>query len=76
MVVYRKIENYEFDMNWDEYIERLEYFFIVNEIEDVDKMKFILLIVCGYKMYGFICNLMFLNKLVDKIYVELKILIV
>lgn len=47
MVVYGKIENYEFDMNWDEYIERLEYFFIVNEIEDVDKMKFILLIVCG-----------------------------
>lgn len=75
MAVYRKIENYEFDMNWDEYIERLEHFFTANEIEDADKMKSILLTVCGHKMYGLIRNLTSPNKPADKTYAELKTLI-
>lgn len=75
MAVYGKIENYEFDMNWDEYIERLEHFFTANEIEDADKMKSILLTVCGQKMYGLIRNLTSPNKPADKTYAELKTLI-
>lgn len=67
MAVYGKIENYEFDMNWVEYIERLEHFFFTaNEIKDADKMKSILLTVCGQKMYGLIRNLMSPNKPTDK----------
>jgi hypothetical protein len=35
MAVYGKIDTYEFDTNWDEYIERLEHFF-QNEVHFVD----------------------------------------
>lgn len=76
MAVYGKIENYEFDMNWDEYIERLEHFCTGNEIEDADKMKSILLTVCGQKMHELIRNLTSPNKSAYKTYAELKTLIV
>lgn len=74
MAVYEKIDNNEFDMNWDEYIERLEHFLTSNEIEDADEMKSILLTVCGQQIYGLIRNLTSSNKPADKTY-ELKNLI-
>ena len=39
MAVYGKIDTYEFDSNWDEYIEKLEHFFTANEITDKNKVK-------------------------------------
>ena len=39
------IDTYEFDSNWDEYIERLAHFFSANKITDKDKRKSILLTV-------------------------------
>lgn len=44
-------------MNWNEYIERLESFYTVNEIEDANKLKSVLLTVGRQKMYGHIRNL-------------------
>lgn len=52
-----KIEKYEFNMNWNEYIERLESFYTVNKIEDANKLKSVLLTVGRQKMYGHIRNL-------------------
>lgn len=75
MAVYEKIKHNEFEMNWDEYIERLEHFLTSNEIEDADEMKTILLTVCGQQIYGLIPNLTSSNKPADKTYAELKTLI-
>ena len=75
MSVYGKIDTYEFDSEWDEYIERLEHFFTANEITDKDKIKSILLTVCCQKIYGFIRNLTSPQKPSDKSYDELKALI-
>ena len=75
MAVYGKIDTYEFDSKWDEYIERLEHFVTANEITDKDKMKSILLTVCCQKIYGFIRILTSPQKPSDKSYDELKALI-
>ena len=40
MAVYGKIDNYEFDSIWGEFIERLDHFFIANKITYKDKILF------------------------------------
>ncbi|XP_060073916.1 uncharacterized protein K02A2.6-like [Ylistrum balloti] len=45
MAVYGKIESFDFEMNWDEYVERVEQYFIANGVEDADKQRPILLTV-------------------------------
>lgn len=50
MAVYGKMENFKFDINWDEYIKKWEHFFTANEIEVADKIKSVLLTVCGQKI--------------------------
>lgn len=74
MAVYGKIENFEFDINWDEYIKKWEHFFTANEIEDADKIKSVLLTVCGQNICEpiYVCNLTSPNKPADKTYAELK----
>ena len=69
------VYTYEFDLNWDKYIERLEHFFTANEITDTDKMKSIMLAFCGQKMYRLIRNFTSPQKPSDKSYDELKALI-
>lgn len=47
----------EEDGDWVEYIERLEHFFLANDITDEGKQRLILLSVCGAKTYKLIRNL-------------------
>ena len=63
------------DQNWDEYIERLEHYFVGNAVEEVEKKRAILLMVCGHKTYGLIRNLVSPDRPGDKTYDELKTLI-
>ncbi|XP_060070306.1 uncharacterized protein LOC132550276 [Ylistrum balloti] len=75
MAVYGKIESFDFEMNWDEYVERVEQYFIANGVEDADKQRSILLTVMGQKMYGLVRNLTSPAKPSAKTYDELKTLI-
>lgn len=47
----------EKDGDWVEYVERLEHFFLANDIVDEEKQRSILLSVCGAKTYRLIRNL-------------------
>ena len=60
------------DDNWVEYVERLEHFFLANEIASEDKMKSILLSSCGSKTYKLFRNLLTPQKPGDVTYKELK----
>ena len=60
------------DQNWDEYIERLEHYFVANAVEEAEKKRAILLTVCGHKTYGLIRNLVSPDRPGDKTYDELK----
>lgn len=75
MPVYGKIEPFEFEMNWEEYIERLEMYFEANDIDDAGKKRSILLSLVGHKMYGLIRNLTSPDKPSTKTYAELKDLV-
>ena len=57
-----------------EYIERLEHFFIANEV-GADKQKSVLLSVCGAKSYKLMCTLLAPQKPGDKTYAELVTLV-
>lgn len=64
----------EFDINshnWDEYVERLEHYFVANEVEEENQQRAILLTVCGSKTYGLIRNIVSPDKPSDKTYDEL-----
>ena len=47
----------EEDGDWVEYIERLQHFFLANDIDDEGKQRLILLSVCGAKTYKLIRNI-------------------
>ncbi|KAJ8351939.1 hypothetical protein SKAU_G00234150 [Synaphobranchus kaupii] len=47
----------ESDGDWIEYVERLEHFFLANDIADEAKKRSILLSVCGARTYKLIRNL-------------------
>ncbi|KAF0036587.1 hypothetical protein F2P81_011899 [Scophthalmus maximus] len=47
----------ERECDWIEYIERLEHFFLANDIAEEGKKRLILLSVCWAKTYRLICNL-------------------
>ena len=55
----------EEDGNWVEYIERLQHFFLANNIYDEGKQRLILLSVCGAKTYKLIHNLTTPRRLGD-----------
>lgn len=46
----------EEDSDWVEYVERLEDFFLANDITDERKQRSILLSVCGAKTYKLFQN--------------------
>ena len=42
----------ESEESWTQYVERLEQYFVANDVEDVGKKRAILLGVCGSKTYA------------------------
>ena len=59
----------EFDRgaeDWAAYCERLEQYFLANDVEDADKQRAILLSVCGAGTYQLIRNLVAPDKPSEK----------
>ena len=71
MALIGKIEEYDEKDNWIEYTERLEQYFVANEITDNGKKRADLLSVCGAKTYKLIRNLVNPRKPTDKLFSEL-----
>ncbi|XP_041052647.1 carboxypeptidase M-like [Carcharodon carcharias] len=57
--------------DWNQYVEHLGFYFIVNKITVEEKQKAILLSLCGSKTYNHICSLMAPNTPNSKSFVEL-----
>ena len=57
---------------WVEYVERLEHYFIANDIVEENKKKSVLLSSCGNQAYSLFRNLVAPTKLVDCRYDVLK----
>ena len=59
MVTYGKIGKFrESEESWTQYVERLEQYFLANEVEDAGKQRVILLSVCGSKTYALVRDLL------------------
>ena len=71
MANHGKLSEYDMQEEWNEYIERLEFYFEANGVSDGDKQQAILLSVCGSKMYKLIRNLTTREKPSDKTFAEL-----
>ena len=52
-----KIEEYEFSQDWEQYVERLTFYFEANDVTSDEKKRAILLTVCGSSTYRLICDL-------------------
>ncbi|XP_035806354.2 uncharacterized protein K02A2.6-like [Amphiprion ocellaris] len=63
------------DGDWIEYVERLEHFFLANDIDNEGKKRSILLSVCGAKTYKLIRNLATPRKPGDLSFKELVTLV-
>lgn len=61
--------------NWTEFTERLDQYFLANDINDTTKKRAVLLTVCGGKTYGLMKNLLSPEKPTDKSYEDLVKLI-
>lgn len=61
--------------NWTEFTERLEQYFLANDIEDNGKKRAILLTVCGSGTYSLMKNLLAPAKPTDKSFSELVTLV-
>ena len=58
MATYGKIGEFkESAETWTQYVERLEQYFLANEVEDASKKRAILLSVCGSKTYALAIDL-------------------
>ena len=72
MATFGKIEEYNPDTDsWNEYVERLEHFFLANDIESKDKKKAILLSTGGARTYKLLRNLSAPEKPGNKTFDEL-----
>jgi hypothetical protein len=72
MPTYGRIEEFKFENNFEEYVQRLEEYFLANEIDDNDKKRSIFLTVCGEKTYSLLRNLCAPDKPNTKTFDELK----
>ena len=53
MATYGKIQEFKpSEENWNQYVERLEQYFIANDVKDMAKQRAIFLSVCGSKTYA------------------------
>ena len=71
MANHGKLEEYDSQEEWSQYIERLEFYFEANGVDDEDKQRAILLSVCGSKTYKLIRNLITPRKPSEKTFAEL-----
>ena len=71
MANHGKLEEYDPQEVWSQYIERLEFYFEANGVDNVDKQRAILLSVCGSKTYKLIRNLTMPGKPSDKTFKEI-----
>ena len=55
----------ESEESWTQYVERLEQYFLANEISDEKKQRAILLSVCGSKTYGLLRDILQPKKPAD-----------
>ena len=59
MPTYGRISEFkESEESWTQYVERLEQFFLANEIEDVEKQRAIFLSVCGSRTYSLLRDIL------------------
>jgi len=76
MATIGKIEEFNQDTEvWTQYVERLEHFFVANDIEVEKKKKSTLLAVCEARTYELIRSLCLPDKPAVKSYCELKTLL-
>ena len=66
-----KIEEFEQDQNWDEYVERLDQFFVANDIRAENKKRAILLSSIGARTYGIVRSLLSPKKPTEVTYADI-----
>ena len=71
MALYGQVSTFDNGEDCTQYIERLDYYFVANGIEDATKRRAILLSVVGANTYRLIRNLVAPAKQDDKTYEEL-----
>ncbi len=57
MATFGNVEAFDESEDWLQYVERLEHYFVANDIADNGKKHAILLTVCGPKIYKLIRDL-------------------
>ena len=67
-----KLKEYQEDEDWEQYVERLEFYFEAKDITDEAKMKATLLSVCGASTYKLMSDLVAPQKPKEKTFLELK----
>ena len=67
-----KFKEYHESDDWEMYVERLEFYFVANDITDEPKKKATLLSVCGAATYKLMCDLVAPAKPKDKTFKQLK----
>ena len=67
-----KLKEFSADEDWEQYVERLEFYFEAKEITDAAKRKATLLSVCGAPTYKLMCDLVAPGKPKDKTFQQLK----
>ena len=70
-----KLEEYDSQEEWGQYIEQLKFYFEANGVADEDKQRAILLSVCGGKTYKLIRSITMPGKPSDKTFPELTELV-
>ena len=58
--------------DWSQYIERIEHYFVANDIDDEGKKRAILLSACGGSTYKLMCDVLAPVKPGTKTFAELK----
>lgn len=71
MALIGKVEEFQENDDWIEYTERLDQYFLANEITNNEKKRAVLLSTCGAKTYKLIRNLVSPGKPRDKTFAEL-----
>ena len=70
-----KLKEFSGDEDWEQYCERLEFYFVAHDVTDEAKKKATLLSACGASTYKLMCDLVSPLKPKDKTFAELKDLV-
>ena len=66
-----KLREYDQDEDWEQYVERLEFYFVAREVTEEAKQKATLLSACGASTYKLMCDLVSPEKPKDKTFAQL-----